>query len=380
MTKNTTHKRDNSAVTGILLMVLYGMLLGVVVGAELLSAADRSASLGGYLFDVCWSIVMLAAALYLQTLLHEGGHLVFGLLTGYRFVSFRIGSWMVQKENGRLRLHRFSLAGTGGQCLLAPPEMTDGKMPYKLYNLGGVLANLLTALLSAWLAVLCRDTWSVRLFFEMLCAAGLGSAVTNGVPLRVQGVANDGANARDMGKDPAALRSLWVQLSVNARQAEGVPLRDMPEEWFTPPDGKLDNIMTATQAVLYANRLMDGQQFVQTARVIDELEAQKTAILPLHQNLLLCDRLTCALLMGEDTGPWLGRWSSKEMCAFRKQMKNYPSVLRTEYGAALLVEKDRAKAEAFRSRFEVCAKKHPYVVEVESERALMHLLDEKARG
>ena len=51
---------------------------------------------------------------------------------------------------------------------------------------------------------------------------GVGMALTNGIPLRVQGIANDGANARDLGKDPAALRAFWIQLSINARQAEGV--------------------------------------------------------------------------------------------------------------------------------------------------------------
>ena len=69
-----------------------------------------------------------------------------GLATGYRFVSFRIGSWMLQREHGKLRVRKFTLAGTGGQCLLAPP-LTDGKMPCVLYNLGGPLANLITALL-----------------------------------------------------------------------------------------------------------------------------------------------------------------------------------------------------------------------------------------
>ena len=229
------------------------------------------------------------------------------------------------------------------------------------------------AALAGLLVVPCRNVWGAKVLFEMLCVVGLGTALTNGIPLRVQGVANDGANARDLGKDPAALRAFWVQLSMNARQAEGVPLREMPEEWFALPDGGLDNIMLASQAVLHANRLMSEQRFAETAQCIDALLQGDTAILSLHRKLLLCDRLTCALLTGEDAAPWLVRWNSKEMKAFRKQMRSFLSVQRTEYLAALLAERDAAKAEVFHRKFEQRAKTYPYAAEAADERALVEL-------
>lgn len=345
MTKKSFPSPNKKEEAGIAVLVLCGAVLGVMVAKILFAAADRSSSFGEYLAALAGLAVLTAAALYLQIILHEGGHLVCGLLSGYRFVSFRIGSWMLQKENGKLCLHRYTLAGTGGQCLLAPPEMTNGKIPYQLYNLGGVLMNLFTAVLAAGLMWACREAWPARIFFEMLCVAGLGSALTNGIPLRIQGVANDGANARDLGKDPAALRAFWVQLSINAKQAECVALREMPEEWFALPTEGLDNIMVAVQAVL-----------------------------PLHRNLLLCDRLTCALLTGEDAAPWLKRWNRKEMRNFRKQMKTFPSVLRTEYAAALLAEKAPARAETYRVQFARQAKNYPFAAETASECALMERL------
>ena len=147
MKREKKAKQDHGTVFSTLCMVLFGAALGIFAGKDLFEIVE-GVSFGEYLLHVAWLIVMMTAAFYLQTILHEGGHLVCGLLTGYRFVSFRIGSWMVQRENGRLRFHRYTLAGTAGQCLLAPPELTNGKMPYKLYNLGGVLANLLAAALA----------------------------------------------------------------------------------------------------------------------------------------------------------------------------------------------------------------------------------------
>lgn len=369
MEKKTT---PNNSPLAFVLQVLYGAAMGLC-GLHGILSAD-GASLGQYLLCVCWLVAAAVAALYGQIILHEGGHMVFGLLTGYRFVSFRIGSWMVQKENGRLRLHRYTLAGTGGQCLMAPPPIVDGKMPYKLYNAGGALFDLFTVLPAAGLAVLC-GSWMARTFWEMFCVMGLGTALTNGIPLRVQGVANDGANACDLGKDPAALQAFWNQLSVNARQAEGVPLREMPEAWFSLPAEGLDNLMVAAQAVLHANRLMDEGCFAETAQAIDALEAQSTALLPLHHGLLLCDRLTCALLTGEDAASLLGRWNSSGMKGFRKQMRKMPIVLRTEYFVALLAEQNPADARKIRTAFETCAKNYPYAAEAANECVLLQKAD-----
>ena len=53
----------------------------------------------------------------------------------------------------------------------------------------------------------------------MLSATGFGFALINGIPLRLGAINNDGCNARELGKDPEALRSLWVQLKITEQAA-----------------------------------------------------------------------------------------------------------------------------------------------------------------
>ena len=50
----------------------------------------------GYRFIILFASVLISIPLV--TVIHEGGHLVFGLLTGYKFSSFRIMSFMWVKE------------------------------------------------------------------------------------------------------------------------------------------------------------------------------------------------------------------------------------------------------------------------------------------
>lgn len=73
---------------------------------------------------------------------HEAGHLVGGLLSGYKFVSFRIGNLTFIRKNGHLKIKKYSLAGTGGQCLMCPPDGDPDTVPTTLYLAGGLLANI----------------------------------------------------------------------------------------------------------------------------------------------------------------------------------------------------------------------------------------------
>lgn len=376
--KKQTKNRALGALLPMALMVLTGAAVGYIGAEILLPRASETDSVGKYLLDLGWVLLAFCAALHLQTILHEAGHLVFGLASGYRFVSFRIGSLMWQKDGETLRFCRFTLAGTGGQCLMAPPDLTNGKMPYRLYNLGGVLMNLTVSALAAAAAVCSRELWMLRSFCMLLALIGVASALTNGIPLRVGGIDNDGRNALMLGKDPAAMCALWVQLKVNERQAMGESLGQMPEEWFALPAEGMENPLVAAVAVLRENRLMEQHRFAEAAELTDALKAQNTGIPPMYENLLLCDRLTCALLTGEDPVRLLKRWNRKEMRAFRKQAGTLLTVLRAEYIAALLVSGDETAAKQLWDKFEKQAKRYPMKADVETERGLMALAADAA--
>ena len=61
-----------------------------------------------------------------------------------------------------------------------------------------------------------------------------------------------------------------------------------------------------------------------------------------------------------------------------KSMKTFPSVLRTEYTYALLKENDNKKASKIKDEFEKMGAYYPYPQEIESERELMELAEQKS--
>ncbi len=79
---------------------------------------------------------------------------------------------------------------------MIPPELdADGIFPVMLYNLGGPLMNLILGVLFLVLYLMpgVSGTTSVVLFAAS--AIGFVFAITNGVPMRLGGIDNDGYNA-----------------------------------------------------------------------------------------------------------------------------------------------------------------------------------------
>ena len=370
-------KKKNS---GQLLMILIYLMLGAVCGLLMIMTVDSvytdTLSAGKYLMIFALTLVFMYAAILLQIIIHESGHLVFGLLSGYGFRSFRIGSLILLKEENGVKLRRIHIAGNAGQCIISPPDMKDGKIPYVLYNLGGSLMNLISSTVFILLSLLFSDIMYLSLFMKILFAVGIFFAAMNGIPMHAGPVDNDGRNTLSIGRSAEAMRSFWIQMKVSDSTALGNRLSEMPEQWFTmPSESGLKNSMIATVAVFRENRLMDMHNFEEALALIELLEAEDTAVAGLYRALLTCDRMYCMLILNaENAADTVMRLQTKEQLTFMNQMKSFPTVVRTEYLLALF-RGDTERAEHFRCEFEKCARKYPYAADIESERELIDIAD-----
>ena len=317
----------------------------------------------------------LYLAFFIHIAAHEAGHLVFGLLSGYRFSSYRLGGLMLLHDGERLRFARLSLAGTGGQCLMISPEEKDGRIPVLLYNLGGALMNLILSLISFLVWIPLREHSYVAALLMLFVIVGIMQAAINGIPMRLGMVDNDGYNAFAIRKDLTSMRAFRQQLLVNAAITHGKRLSEMPDTYFAlPEDADLKNSMVAAIAVFACNRLMDEGRYAEADGKMQELLEADTGMADLHRYLLLCDRILCALLdrRGAEAK---ALWEDKGMQRFVKQMRRFPTVIRTVYAVARLGTGDARAAEKAAADFEKCARRYPYPADIASERALMALCD-----
>jgi len=353
-------KNQPKGTGGNVMMILFylamGLFCGGVMGATLVYH-DPQILLPWILLE----LLFLYAGLLFHIILHEAGHGIFGKRSGYTFCSFRIGPFLWLKRDGKIILKRYSLPGTAGQCLMRPPQWTEDGIPYKLYNLGGVLMNFIA--MGVFLALgLLFPVGSVAWCLMMtLAIEGLFLGASNGIPMRTSTVNNDGRNAADLGQDKAALWAFWAQLELNALQTENLRLKDMPAELFVLPKNAPKDAITTTIRVVAAQRLMDAGDYPAAKKAMDLLLSGSDEMAGLHRSLLECDRLTLCLLLGEKTE------DTKALKKFRKTMKAYPSTLRTEYAVAKCIEKNPAKAEEVKKKLLSLQKNYPYPAELQSE-------------
>lgn len=365
---------------GQIVMMAAFMLIGGVCGVFMAHAARQSGhEMNGKTLALLLLMFMeMYAAIFLQIVIHETGHLIFGMLTGYRFSSFRVASFMVIKKEGKLKLRRFSLAGTGGQCLMVPPEWQEGHFPYILYNLGGSLLNLLTAILCIVIAWLRQADMEQNAFLIMMALIGTVYALMNGIPLRSGTINNDGHNAVSLGKTPEALRSFWLQMKMNEQIAAGVRLKEMPEEWFAvPSDEGMKNSMTSALGVFACSRLMDEGKYAEADALMERLLSLDSGIVGIHRSLMRCDQIYCELI-GTGEKSRIEKLLDRQQKKFMKAMKSFPSVVRTEYAYALLAEQDQAKAKKLLDKFGKTAARYPNPADIESERELIRYAQEIA--
>ena len=353
-------------------LVLY-LVIGALFGAWLGVTARMH---GGFESDFTSTVVLLLclyAGILLQTVIHEAGHMAFGLLTGYGFVSFRVLRWTWVRQDGKLTLRSYSLPGTLGQCLLSPPkgyqDMADA--PYMLYHLGGALANLITTTILMTLTLLLPGLYG-RIVCTGLALAGFVLACSNAIPNEPGKLNNDGRNLLELRRSADARRDMHKQLQMTALQAKGMRLREMPESLFeVNPESAKTSMISAFIYAAQENRCMDEQSFVDAEVLIDLLTEQDVYVSSqLQKSMLRMDKLYLRAIRGEHPVP--EKREQKLLKAYRAMLP----VCRTSYALAL-AEGDAQKAERTRSEFERLASDYPYAGELFTERALVDLARER---
>ncbi len=282
-------------------------------------------------------IVGLYLVMLIHIIAHEAGHLVFGLWTGYEFLSFRVGSFTIVKKDGKLIRKKIKTPGLAGQCLMSPPEWKDGEQyPYVLYNLGGGLMNLFLSLLAVPLFFINVPLLAWAGGFSIF--VGVIFAITNLLPMTV-GVPNDGKNCRMCKNSKENQRALYLQLKLNALLSDGAELKDLPEELFVIGPEEQLNPLTFFVRLLEYYKYMDLGEDEKAEAVLAALEQNAGKLPAAFLNTLDLERMY-RMILKKSPLVELAAYSKILQPVFLK-VKDI-SILRVKYAyLALLSEEER---------------------------------------
>ncbi len=242
-------------------------------------------------FLLCFAVLHFPAIV-----IHEFGHMIMGMITGYKFLSFRVGSLVIANENGRLMLKKYTVPGTGGQCLLIPPETnTPEKLPFLLYHLGGVLLNLIFAAASA---MPCLHDIGLGLKIPLAAFALQNSLkfLLNILPFSYP-VSTDGRNALILQKSKFDRKALYIQLRYTGLLAQGLTpsqtasmLPDIGEPDKNSSFGYILNMIKLYQ-------LLDNFRFSEAETICSQL-LNDPHIQQIYLRNIKCELLFCKIVCG----------------------------------------------------------------------------------
>lgn len=371
-----------------ILKIVFGLLAGIVIGFAIggviiILFTDKTfgqyieglLSLDGLETIASASVGVLSFLISILILIpiHEAGHLVCGLLTGYKFVSFRIFDYTFIKIYGKIKVKKFSVAGTGGQCLLTPPELPLEKIPTARYNAGGVLANILILLLVLPLFFLHLNPFLVEALV-IFCLVDAIIILLNGIPMKLGGTSNDGYNMLYLNRNMLSKHSIVLQLRANSMIQNGTRPKDMPDRWFEwKTDIDYKNPLEVSIPLMHASRLIDEMNIEEAFKEFSELYSHKDEIMQLYVNEIACELLFCALCIGNTdlARQLLTPKLQKYIEAYSKVMSSKKRIL---CAIALFIDDDRAKAIDIYQSLEADKDRYLLKGEVASDIAIMNCI------
>ena len=117
--------------------------------------------------------------------------------------------------------------------------------------------------------------------------------------------------------------------------------------------------------------MIEQHNFEEAKTSIKHLLKIKSGIVGIHRNLLVNDLIYCEAL--DNNKNEVTKLLTPAQKNFMKAMKDYPSIIRTEYTLALLIDKDEEKAKEIKRKFISRSKTYPYSADIKSEKELIDI-------
>lgn len=274
--------------------------------------------------------------------LHEFGHLVCGLLSGYKFLSFRIGPFVWTKLDGKINFAFSRLSFAAGQCLMSPPEKEED-FKFILYNLGGGLFNFFLGAIFLVMFIISSDEQVVYSIAFGGIVSSFSMAFFNLVPIKQGGVPNDGYNVYCALKSKEAKHGFFVMLKTNEETVQGKRYRDYSSQAFEVDDqADLKNIFIVNLLTLQAARLYDLGKYDESIAVYDKVDLNA---LPLfYRNSIYLDFLYYYIIHNPSSEKARDLHSKKKMASFLKM--GIPTCTRVDAAYEFFINGDKEKGEA----------------------------------
>ena len=204
-------------------------------------------------------IVVMYLAYIIHSFIHELGHLTFGIISGCKLLSYRIGNYAFVKENNKICVKIHKVKGSGGQCLLGEPKRNSLVSQYCII-LGGIFFNLIISVL--FYIISFHVPIVMKAICYLLCFVGIIFIVMNGLPLNNLSIINDGKCLMLIINDKEA-RTCYYSHSIICRLLfESKSYGDIPKEYFDyDENAAIDNELIGYMIIMKYYHYLENKEY-----------------------------------------------------------------------------------------------------------------------
>lgn len=219
----------------VILFIVLSLIFGGCIGYSLIIFFGKEQGFISLITNLLLSFLIMIVCIFMQIIIHETGHLTIALMRGWKFISFMAFGFILTKRDGHYRLSTMKLAGAGGQCLLLPPENGDSDFGIMLYNLGGVIFNLMFSVITGILLWTCHESLNpyLNIFLMLFSGVGICFFLVNGIPSTFSGIPNDGYNILRLREDKFSTQVFLDSLRFLAKTQSGKRPHEAMEEYYS---------------------------------------------------------------------------------------------------------------------------------------------------
>ena len=317
-------------------------------------------------------LLSLIMAMQFAVFIHEFGHFVTGSISGYRFKSFTFLGKTLYRDNGKFKTKKSNLpAAAGGQCLMMPP---DGKdiFPYKLYNYGGVIFNLLMVIifLIVFYFNMDNDTY-IGTFLDnlsfMSIIINIFLAISNGFPFVLSGVPVDGKNIKEAGKSENSKKAFCKYFIIEKNFAEGMNILDFDYKFFKLDikEEELDNYFIAYieyLRIIYLILKGDGSNL---KNEVAELSSHSKN-LPLYYKAAIRGELMSYIVLVDELNEFMVDLNFDEDLEYLEKMK-VDLVYKIKAVKSFFIDENIERSKEYLNKYEKNIKEKLSIGELETE-------------
>lgn len=285
--------------------------------------------------------------------LHELGHLWFGLKAKLKFLRFNIFNITIKKEKNKFKVMKLpSYPGSIGSCTMKFEEDKEyDKVDIIRYFLGGIIVNFFLAFLGCLLLIIFNNIW-IELIGLTTLLINMYNGIINSIPYASgSGLITDMYHVKNCKKDKNYIK-MFTNFSIITEQIfSGKDIKDLDEKYFIKPQ-KIQSTTEVTMAIYYAEYLIDYERYKEAYDYIkDILEKKQKHLFEGDINNFKLSLITCIFELDLPIEEIEKYWDLKLEKFIDMYTYISPDVLATKYIYYKLVKQDNKKAEEILKKY-----------------------------